>query len=285
MCAKKRKASVGDIPGRRSSASERVVWLLNAIWKGNRSEMGRSVGCSHTVLAKIVGGQQGPGRRLLASIAEHPKVNPGWLLSGAGEPLLASGSMSAEGVMLPIAQRPLPGHPDRHREYLSGQSFPVPSAYYRDSRYWLAIERGARMLNDLRESFEVGDLLLMETSPEWCQQFNQVNGRLCIIRMASKALPPELARVHFVSEAPDGPDYWEADPFEHMLRSGPATERFVIECTPGRHPTVRQQTVLPSSGKGRASERRSSKDAASQPYSIKLEQIVGVCVLLVRQYA
>jgi len=46
-----------------STTAERVMWLLDNVWGGNRSAMGDDVGCSHLVLVKIAAGQQGPARQ------------------------------------------------------------------------------------------------------------------------------------------------------------------------------------------------------------------------------
>ena len=101
-------------PGSQSTPSERVVWLLETVWEGNRSEMARAVGCSHVVLSKIANGHQEVGRQLLSAIASHSKVSPAWLLGGEGEPLLAeSEATPSEGWPLPIAKQLLPGGPRR----------------------------------------------------------------------------------------------------------------------------------------------------------------------------
>ena len=50
-----------ELAGAKSSPAQRVIWLLEQVWNGNRSEMGRAIGCSHSVLTKIAAGQQAPG--------------------------------------------------------------------------------------------------------------------------------------------------------------------------------------------------------------------------------
>src|SRR5690606_10291031 len=110
---------------------------LNNVWQGNRSAMAQAVEVSHSVLVKIAAGQQGPGRRLLQAIAGHPKVNPAWLFTGEGEPLVAPKSDVTEGWPLPVAYEPLPGPVEKHKDKLSDDTFLVAGRFYRPSRYWL----------------------------------------------------------------------------------------------------------------------------------------------------
>src|SRR5436190_21351486 len=85
-----RRKADPDPPPDLSTPAGRIAWLLTHLFGGNMRRMAEAVGVTHSVLSKVVGGQQGPGRRLLESIASHPKVNPDWLFSGEGEPLLAA---------------------------------------------------------------------------------------------------------------------------------------------------------------------------------------------------
>ena len=89
-----------------------------------------------TLIYRIVSGEQPPGRQMLSALADHPKGNPAWLLSGSGEPLLAERDDGVSGGwLLPIAREPLPGAPEDHRDRLSDDKFPVPGSFYRSTPY------------------------------------------------------------------------------------------------------------------------------------------------------
>ena len=82
------------------------------------------------MLSKIATGEQSPGRRLLEAIASHPKVNPAWLLSGEGTPLLAEKpNVPTEGWPVKIASKLLPGPLDQHRRLLLDDTFPVAGIF------------------------------------------------------------------------------------------------------------------------------------------------------------
>ena len=159
---KPRKSKSAEAQG--LDAGGRVSWLLRNVWDGNRAAMARDVGVSHTAINRVVSGERTPGRVLLTAISGHPKVNPGWLLTGEGEPLLAEREESpVGGWALPIAKRPLPGPPQENMTLLSGESFPVARPYYVRSRYWLEIQESDIVAQDLRQKTSPGDLLLVDT--------------------------------------------------------------------------------------------------------------------------
>src|SRR4051794_2903827 len=93
----------------------RIAWLLIHLFGGNMRRMAEAVGVTPSVLSKVVGGQQGPGRRLIEAICSLPKLNPSWLISGEGEPLLAARHPGPGQVWeAPIARVLLSGSPAEH---------------------------------------------------------------------------------------------------------------------------------------------------------------------------
>lgn len=277
---KKKKSQRPDpTPGRSSTPSERVCWLLANLWNGNRSEMARSVGVTHSVLTKIAAGQQNPGRRLLAAIASHPKVSPGWLLSGEGEPILAdSRSAPEEGWPVPISTQVLSGPLDEHRSLLSGESFPVPGAFYRPSRYWLKLYQSDPIVQS-GECMESGDLLLMESDPNSWATEERVNQKICVVQLAG-ASGPQLGRVSwYPGDAEEAPSL-TVDVYNRTVDPS--------------HKVTRITTILHPSGKvesharpmvltGQTGSKRLTNVGQPLSHSIGLRNIVGVCMLLVRQ--
>ena len=72
-----------------STPASRVKWLVERLNKGNRSAFAESIGVTHPTISKVVAGKP-PGRKLLMLIAQHLRVNSGWLLTGGrgSEPLV-----------------------------------------------------------------------------------------------------------------------------------------------------------------------------------------------------
>src|SRR5689334_73205 len=100
---KRERQPAAEGPGKTQKHEDRVRYLLEVFWNNNRSAMARDIGVSHSIIAKVVAGDQPPGRHLMAKIAEHPRINPGWVLSGEGEPFVAEHSGAAEGWPVPVS--------------------------------------------------------------------------------------------------------------------------------------------------------------------------------------
>jgi hypothetical protein len=49
------------------TVGQRIAWLLDTKFMGNRSEMGRAAGVSHSVISRVVSGKKLPGRHLLTA--------------------------------------------------------------------------------------------------------------------------------------------------------------------------------------------------------------------------
>ncbi|MCA9180371.1 MAG: hypothetical protein KDA51_02940 [Planctomycetales bacterium] len=244
--------------------AERITWLLDNVWSGNRSAMSRDVGCSPSVITKIAAGSQSAGRRLLTAIAGHPKVNPTWLLSGVGEPLLAdSPEVPAAGWPLAIARQPLLGEAADNSGLLSGESFPTAGAFYRESRYWLDVQPREPILRLRRLKIAAKDLLLIETDDSYWSQLHLVQERICVVQLQQGVA--ELALVRHHEGDPD-------DPNEHIYIEMPyedeAGDRLVIvRLRPdGSTDTkVREPAPLP------------------RTKTISRDQILGVCLMVVRR--
>ena len=288
MAKKKRKTArkklPSEFPSVDSTPAERVTWLLEKIWDGNRSEMGRAVGCSHSVLTKIATGQQGPGARLLSDIASHPKVNPAWLLAGEGEPLLAERTDSpAEGWPIPVARQLLLGPPDENRSLLSGEFFPAAGAYYRPSRYWLEVQRADPIARDKTSKITEGDLLLMETDPAWRREHGMVEDRLCGVQMKKgKEIQATLGLIVVEWPAPDG--FFGVQTFEKRIDPKDMIEETIVSRYPDGKLAVRRRLLRQVSVEGRKTTRRlSNLLLAPNVVPIELAGIFAVCMMVVRR--
>ncbi|MCA9123712.1 MAG: hypothetical protein H6822_08650 [Planctomycetaceae bacterium] len=227
--------------------------------------MSRDVGCSPSVITKIAAGRQSAGRRLLTAISAHPKVNPSWLLSGVGEPLLAdSPEAPAAGWPLSISRQPLPGAPANSPGLLSGESLPTAGAFFRETRYWIEVQPRDPLLRIRHLKVAPKDLLLIETDASYWGRMDLVQQRICVVEMRGQA---QLALVRHHEGEPDDPGdylyvelpYPEDEPGDKLivvrLRPDGSTETKVREPAP---PLPRTKTI-------------------------STRQILGVCLMLVRR--
>ncbi len=255
----------------------RIAWLLLHLFGGNLRRMAEAVGLSHSVLSKVIGGRQGAGRRTVEAIAAHPRVNPGWLLHGHGEPLLAARQDAlAEGWPVPVSRVILPGPPASHPELLTGASFPLAGTFYRESRYWLQVADDDPIVAEPAEKIAAGDLLLLDADAGyWEADLRVAANRLVALRLGGRGVPRyALARCRLdpTSGTPGFRNYGAEDvpaaaprpvPF-NTERQGRAVERFED------HRDVDPRVVAGSPPPGR------------RPRQHVRAAMVGVCVLVIR---
>ena len=147
--------------------------------------MAAETGISQPQISLVVGGKRSPGPRFLAGLAKIPRINIEWLHTGVGEPFAAAGvaDQPTGGRSLPIASCPLPGSPQVNAGLLSGASFPVAESYFKESRYFYAVQKADPVVRaglDIRP----GDLLLFETDPAfWRPNLGVLHGKLCVLKL------------------------------------------------------------------------------------------------------
>ena len=175
---------------------ERFCFYLKNLFEDNQRRMAQDTSLSQAVISKIVLGKQDPGSRVLKLLSQHPKVNPAWLVSGEGDPLLADRKSYGEGGWpLPIAEALLPGPTASCQEFLTSQIELVSGAVYRDSAYIYVLP------NDiLAEQMRVGDRILLDSDPKrWRRNLQVLDNKLCAVRLHKASGPYiKLLRVHCV---------------------------------------------------------------------------------------
>lgn len=252
----KKTKSPAPLPGRDSSTSDRVTWLLKNVWNDNRSAMARDVGVTHSVIIKVAAGQQNPGRRLIGAIASHPKVNPAWLLTGEGEPLLSENPAApTEGWPVPIFNHLIVGSPGENRSLWRGESFPVPGSLYRQTRYWLRVLMTDPIVKQPHLGIRPGDLLLMETDPAWWKTEAMLDDHICSVKIGASTVA-QLGMVSFYSETDE------------------EGERFIVEAFKKR----------PDPSKLSGKSDRPMNPIFPDEDEIELRNVTAACVLLVRRY-
>lgn len=184
--AKKRKTSS---PG---TVRERFCFYVDTLFGGNQRRTAEYLGCSQAVISKIILGKQNPGGRVLDLMAQHPKVNPAWLLTGEGEPLLAEKkSATDQGWPVPIAEELLPGPPKEYSNHLTGQMEYVAGSLYRETAYFYVV-RDSQI-----EHILPGDRILLDADKaRWRKNLSVLDGKLCAVqRHVSEGVVIELCQL------------------------------------------------------------------------------------------
>jgi hypothetical protein len=267
-------------------AGERVKWLLTHVWGGNQAAMSQEVGCSRTAIYKIVTGRQPPGRRLLSAIAAHPKINPGWVLAGEGEPLLAERQQGFTGGWLLPVYKSLPsGLPQEHQNLQTGQWFPVQGGFHAPSRFWYEIQAGDPITQAALERIAVGDLLLMDSDPVSWIDIVALDDRLCAVWVSDHESDERhlmLGRAEYHPGDSEERQHLLANTFDWPLPNRKVQAAFVMSKTRDGQPMMRKIFVVEDSKTGAC---RKTSRMALTPHSreIRLVDVVAVCVLVLRR--
>jgi hypothetical protein len=199
--------------------ADRIQQLLTLLYDGNQSKMAEDIGIAQPVISRVVTGKHQPGKRLLSAIAAHPKVNPGWLATGLGDPLLSAvRPETTSGWPVPIARCLLPGLPVEHHHLLTPEVHYVPGVTYRDTIY--AIRARDCMTDQLAQLHRIlaADLLLVDAdATAWKKSINVLEGKLCAIRTAAGDMHSIQFHQVFVNERGNGIFYETDDQIQKRL--------------------------------------------------------------------
>jgi transcriptional regulator with XRE-family HTH domain len=69
------------------AAAKRFRYLLQHLWRWDRSKMARDLGILRGVVTQIARGDTGPAASTMRKLAEDPRVNAEWVMTGEGVPL------------------------------------------------------------------------------------------------------------------------------------------------------------------------------------------------------
>ena len=156
------------------------------VFAGSQSALARSLGCSPSMISRVVAGEKEPGPRLLMALANLPGISRRWALTGQGEPLSSLGPEPVAGdAMLPIATRLVPGHLEAYREYLSDACLPVLRRDYSRSRYWFIMTNDDHAERGLLR----GDAILVESDGSWLGKPKVLKNKWCAICPEPEAAP------------------------------------------------------------------------------------------------
>ncbi len=155
-----------------STPGDRVRWLLEVIFAGNRSQMAAVVGCTSSYITKIAQKSQNPGSDVLEGLAKDKRINSQWLISGLGDPLRGDqGQSRGGGWPIPILNSLLT-EPLTQPSALGATGFwPVGGHEYAVTRYFYRLQIEDRLIYRPQASLQTGDMLLLETDPNYLKEF------------------------------------------------------------------------------------------------------------------
>ena len=275
---------MGNAPKRGESGgsqelSARIAEICLLLWGGNEARMARDLGISQSVTWRVVHGKQAPPGKLIENLGCDPRVDPSWLLRGKGTPLGA-----AIAHALPIARENLPGLPEHHQHRLCGETFSLAAHLCRPSRYWYEIQPDDTVL---RSSLRLNarDLLLMETDRGAFPAPDRLAHHLCGVRITvARKTRLKLGRVDYLpGDEESGPEHIEVDLFDLV----PADVKCDVVLREHHGRQIRLETYYRwgrSEQTGKKVKVPVSEHELFPPATtINYEDLVGICVLMVRR--
>lgn len=261
---------------KKTTAADRIQWLLSHRYGGSRSEMARATGVSLTGLIKVFTDQQMPGRRMLETIIKHTDVSPAWLFAGEGHPF--------RGSSIPVSRACLSGPPDKFEDNPLESGVSELADLYSPSRYWLMLASTEPAVRSKGNRLAAGDLMLMETARRNFPSDEHLSGRWGVVRVPDRnASVLRLAELTYIREGHDSPAFLEAETFmTHPMR----VRRLVVDELPSGKFEVSRRTVFleqPKGGVGDESGQKSWSDNILG-HDVKSDDVVAICLLLVRRF-
>ena len=231
-----------------SSKSARIRWLVDTRFEGNRSALAEAVGFSHTIINRVVGGQD-PGQRLMTAMVKRLGVSSEWLLTGTGQPYAKPVDASQPG--LPLVRVPLPGHPMDHQALWEGVAPDPAGPAALPSRYWLALVSSQPILKSGTRGFRPGDRLLMEADRARFPRKQDLDNSLCVIRSPGDGTVRLGAVQCTAASEEDGPERLEVDFFDPDLDPSETVKENVYRHHPDGHVEFVSRTLRRTRAGGR----------------------------------
>lgn len=256
--------------------SARVAELYTRHWGRSAKAMAEDLGVSVPVIFRVVAGKQTPSCKLIEGLAQHPKMDAMWLLTGRPGP-----------VAVPITQQALPGPPDDHAEILTGDCYTTPAELAGTGRYWLEVQPHDPAVQIEELHLAPRDLLLMATNPKDIPNAEKFHGQLCVVRCpvdggSEPAL--KLGAVQFAEATDEMPARLEVDTFDLGIDPSQIIEERVERTFRG-HTQVFTRKFKYVDMKDGTKRKVPVSDFELEPVLPKIEfdDIVAVCVGMVRR--
>jgi hypothetical protein len=287
-----------------ATPTDRFRTVIKNVFGGSQTVMARSLGCSPSMISRVVAGEKEPGPRLLMALASFPGISRRWALTGQGEPLSSLGPEPVAGdAMLPIARQLVPGHLEAYREFLTDACLPVLRRDYSRSRYWLVVDNDDHAERGLLP----GDAILVESDGSWLSKPLLLRGKWCVLLPNTDGAP--LLRRIEDDEYPetvivDSPSVW-CFPETNRRRSMGIVQFRAVPTRPdqeharheGKRGVGRDSTVEKSKGKRNRNNVSTAAGISTEAHAaaggdggkaaeteVHWDVVVGVGVLLQRRW-
>lgn len=262
------------------AVAKRVEHLIDVVFLGNQHRAAEALGVSQAYLSKIARGERNPGTKVLDALCRHPKVNQDWLLRGEGEALVASSAGT-----LPVATAIVPGAPDLHPHFFTGERHAVAAAQERDSRYWFKLSGSLSPRLTTEFSMLPNDCLLMETHEDHIQRIDVLRLHLCAFAITVKnTCQYALGRILATADGLQA-DLYEPVPDWHLTSTHEVGKRPEISNScPSQVPRDLSERLVRRMGKLRKGSTKRSKESplSEQAESYTIDRAVGVVLRLER---
>jgi hypothetical protein len=191
----RRKQSTSVSGNRPSEMAERFARVLDVCFQGDQTALAAALGCSQSLVSRIVRGVQAPGLRLVNRFAMLAGVDQQWALTGKGAQPKPQALLAGAIHTLPVVDNLIDPCGSRNLEVPSPNLRIVTSADYAASRYLYRVAEHDCLKPDLVDQLLVDDFLLIEMdSSYWTSASFNLNGRYCVLRLPESRSKLEIQR-------------------------------------------------------------------------------------------
>lgn len=272
----------GDFQADAREVGERFKAFIDHAYQGIQSALAGKVGISQPAISRVASGEQLPSGKLLLALSRHTDLNLVWLFTGQGSMLLSGqGPATPVGrLVVPIADLPLPGPPDEHRDLLSGELIAGCGVTFKPTQYWLRVRPDDPITGVGDQKVRPGDLILLETDRGRFPEPSRIADELWVVRLTVQG--QHQNRLAQVSHLEDGG--LEADTFYLQPQKTELQEEIVLRREAGKKLQVSTRYYEPRKTKRAGRLRpRPAPDIPRCPFSIKEEDLIARKILILRR--
>ena len=164
--------------------ANRVKWLLETKFLGNRSHMGKAIGMTHAAVSRAATGETVPSTRMTSLIIQKLGVNAAWLIHGQGEPFAQKGEGTQTLRGTPISDVLLGDVPLNCQSQWSAATQDMLSMLS-TTQYWLRLRSRSPLLGQASRGFLENDLILIEADRKLFPQQREFGEQLCVVKLGT----------------------------------------------------------------------------------------------------
>jgi transcriptional regulator with XRE-family HTH domain len=257
------------------SPRARFRYVLDAFFGGSQSALASKLGCSQSVVSKVVAGRQQPGAQLLLALASLHGVTRKWALLGKGPPPDPDYAATTE-LSLPVVEDlVVPIH--RQARQGAAEFRLVSAAEFSTTRLFLRASAKSIPHGLLGSEFRHGDLLIVETNASlWKHEPNRLDGKVCLVQLPASTSPcVNVTRIAVGNPA-------SGNPVSLAMLDPPMAARKPSERNLRHVDVPTQEQVARSQRPERTDACAKARQSFASTAEVALEQIVGQILQLVR---